>query len=152
MSTGMFQYGIGGNEVKPDSSEAINEISGNRTLIAQKLTADDPLMPESVQGLTTVEEVFSYFKPNIDVSFETEDGRNVQENLIFSNLGDFTARKITERSPFLTDLNVQKEQYAKITKQLKSNKVLRSMLENPETRRAFIDALQTLAAELDAEK
>lgn len=152
MSTGMFQYGIGGNEVKPDSSEAINEISGNKTLIAQKLTDDEPLMPEAVKGLTTVEEVFAYFKPNIDVSYETEDGRDVQENLLFSNLGDFTAKKITERSPFLMDLNAQREQYAKITKQLKSNKVLRSMLENPETRQAFIDALQSLAAELDAEK
>ena len=46
--------GIGGNEVPLDANEAIADIPQNRTLIAQKLTADDPIKPELVEGLTTV--------------------------------------------------------------------------------------------------
>jgi hypothetical protein len=148
---GLFEYGIGGNEVKPDASEAINAIPENRTLLCQKLTDDESLFPETVNGLSTVEDVFRHFKPNVDVSFEDHEGSSVQENLTFRNVGDFTVKKLTERSPFLTDLNVQQEQYSKITKQLKTNKVLRSMLENGETREAFVSVLQALIAELQPE-
>ncbi len=148
---GLFEYGIGGNEVKPDASEAINAIPENRTLLCQKLTDDESLFPETVDGLSTVEAVFRHFKPNVDVSFEDHEGSSVQENLAFGNVGDFTVKKLTERSPFLVDLNMQQEQYSKITKQLKTNKVLRSMLENGETREAFVSVLQALIAELETE-
>ncbi len=152
MAAGLYQYGVGGNEVKADSSEAIHEIAGNKTLIAQKLTADEALSPEVVQNLSTVEAVFAHFRPQIDVVLEDENGLSMPEELHYHNLGDFSAKKITESSQFLSDLSVQKEQYARITKQLKSNKVLRTMLENPETRQAFVQSLQALAAELEGEK
>jgi len=152
MASGLYQYGVGGNEAKADSSEAIHEISGNKTIIAQKLTADEPLSPDIVEGLSTVEAVFAHFKPQVDVGFEDEGGNTIREELRYGNLGDFSAKKITENSPFLSDLAAQKEQYARITKQLKSNKVLRTMLENPETRQAFIQSLQALATELEGEK
>lgn len=149
MANGMFQYGIGGNEVKPDASEAINAIPENKTLICQKLTQDEPLMPETVKGLSTIEDVFRHFQPQVDISFADESGAEKDETLSFRNVGDFTVGKMIDRSPFLTDLNVQKEQFSKITKQLKTNKVLRSMLENPDTRQAFIDSLQSLIQELE---
>ena len=47
-------YGIGGNEVKTDASEAFADIPQNRTLMAEKLTKDSPVKPEIVQGLQTV--------------------------------------------------------------------------------------------------
>lgn len=34
----IYNYGIGGNEVKVDANESIAEIPSNRTLIVQKLT------------------------------------------------------------------------------------------------------------------
>ncbi|MDJ1469683.1 type VI secretion system contractile sheath small subunit [Xanthocytophaga flava] len=152
MSSGLYNYGIGGNEVKVDASEAIQEIQGNKTLIAQKLTDEDPLNPEAVYDLKTVEDVFNYFKPNVNIEFEDQDGQTINEHLKFKHLGDFTARNITEQSEFLKDLNIQKDQYAKIVKQLKSNKVLKAILENPETRAAFTHALQALSNELDQEE
>ncbi|MCS3870651.1 hypothetical protein J3D55_003567 [Chryseobacterium ginsenosidimutans] len=39
--------GIGGNEIPLDANEAIFEIPQNRTIIAQKLTAEDPVRPET---------------------------------------------------------------------------------------------------------
>lgn len=50
----IYNYGIGGNEVKVDANESIAEIPSNRTLIVQKLTDEAPAAPESVYGLETL--------------------------------------------------------------------------------------------------
>lgn len=42
----MFNYGIGGNEVKVDANESILEIPSNRTLLIQKLTNEQPVDPK----------------------------------------------------------------------------------------------------------
>ena len=81
--------GIGGNEVPLDASEAIFEIPQNRTLLAQKLTADDPVKPELVEGLNTIDKVFEHFKPEIKVDFEDAEGSVKMENLKFKNLSRF---------------------------------------------------------------
>lgn len=41
----IYNYGIGGNEVKVDANESIAEIPSNRTLIVQKLTDEAPAAP-----------------------------------------------------------------------------------------------------------
>lgn len=43
----MYKYGVGGNEVKIDTNEAIAEIPSNRTLFVQKLTDEAPISPEA---------------------------------------------------------------------------------------------------------
>ena len=65
----LVNKGIGGNEVPIDASEAILEIAPNRTLIAQKLSAENPVKPELVEGLNTLDKVFEHFKPTIKVDF-----------------------------------------------------------------------------------
>lgn len=120
----ILEYGIGGNEVKIDASESIANIPDNRTLIVEQLTADEPVNPEAVSGLNTVEQVFDHFKPNVDVEFENEGGQPVKENFRFSNVGDFSVKNLTEQSPFLRNLNQQKDFYENLVKQLRSNKVL----------------------------
>ncbi|MBC7450444.1 MAG: hypothetical protein H7259_03035 [Cytophagales bacterium] len=148
----MYNYGIGGNEVKVDASEAISDIANNKTLLVQKLTTAEPLKPEAVYNLKTVEEVFGHFKPEASVDFETTDGAVKQEEFRFSNLGDFSVKKVVEHSPFLSDINADVDQYAKIAKQFKSNKVLQSIVANPETNKALVDALNALLAELNAQQ
>ena len=51
----LYEYGVGGNEVKIDANEAIAEIPSNRTLLVQKLTEEAPLQPETIYGLETLE-------------------------------------------------------------------------------------------------
>ncbi len=148
----MSTYGIGGTEVKGDASEAIADIPQNKTLVIEQLTGDAPIKPEFVEGLQTVEDVFAHYKPEVEVEFQKEDGSNAKEKLGFRNLGDFGAKGITQQSSFLKDLNTQREQYVKIGKQLKTNKLLRSAIENEETKTALIDALRALIAELDENK
>lgn len=148
----MFEYEIGGNERKVETSESIVDIAFNKTMFIQQLTDNEPLRPEKVEGLKKVEDVFAHFKPNVDVVFEDEAGNNVHENLQFHNLGDFSAKNLTMQSDFLSNLSVQKDLSASVIKQLKSNKTLKSAIENAETKEAFINVLKNFIAELEANK
>ena len=109
------------------------------------------MTPEAVTGLTTIEEVFGHFSPNIDIEFESEQGEPVKENFKFATVADFSVKNMTENSPFLKDLNNQKEFYEGLIKQLRSNKVLQRVLENVETKEAFIAVLKDLKTELVTE-
>lgn len=145
-------YGIGGNEVKLDANEAILEIPQNRTLIAQKLTGNTPVRPELVEGLNTIEQVFEHFKPTVKVNFENAEGAMKSEELKFSGLGDFGVKGITEQSKFLSNLQTEKDQYQKIIKQLKSNKILKSALDDPDAKQALLETIQDLISELNSNK
>ena len=145
----MFNYGIGGQEVKQDASEAMADLPLNRTMFVQKLTQDDPIKPQAVYDLKTVDEVFEHFKPNVDVEFMDSEGNSKEENIRYANLGDFSANNLVKQSSFLQDLNMQQEQYQKIIKQLKTNKVMGKILENPEAKNAFISLLNSLIQEVE---
>jgi len=145
----LSNYGIGGNEVPLDANEAILEIPQNRTLIAQKLTGDTPIRPELVGGLTNVEQVFAHYKPTAKVNFEDANGATKLEELKFTNLGDFGVKGITGQSKFLTNLETEKDQYQKIIKQLKTNKILKGALEDPDAKQALLDSINELISELD---
>lgn len=145
----MDTYGLGGNEVKLDASEAIAEIPQNKTLLIEKLTANAPVKPQVVTGLKTVEDVFNYYQPNISLEFEDAEGREIKEKLAFKHLGDFGLKGVTNQSEFLSDLTTEKEQYQKIMKALKTNKVLRAALEDPSSKKAVINAIKGLINELE---
>lgn len=146
----MYSYGIGGQERKLDNaSEAIAEIPLNRTLLVQKLTTDPPLRPEVVTGLKTPEAVFAHYKPEVEVEFSNADGQSVAETLQFASLGDFGKKGIISQSDFLRSLATETDDLNKLLRQLKSNKILKTALENPETKKAFLSAIQAMMDELD---
>lgn len=145
----MYNYGIGGNEVKVDASEGIADIPSNRTLLIQKLTSEDPVTPEAVYGLQTIEDVFEKFAPKVNFDFQDEEGQDIREEMSFKNLGDFGAKSIKEKSGFLSRLNVEKEQNGKISRQLASNRALKKALENPDTRSAIINMLEDALKEIE---
>ena len=146
---GILNYEIGGNEVKQDAMEGIADIPQNRTMFIGQLTSEEPVSPEAVGDMKTIEDVYAVFQPNVDVEFENEEGEPVKENFRFSNTADFQVKKMTENSSFLNNLSVQKEFYEKLVKQLRSNKVLQRALENQESRQSVVDALTQLQNELN---
>lgn len=147
----MNQVEIGGQLVPQQSFEAITQISSNRTLLVQQLTTK-PTQPEPITGLKTVDEVFQYFKPSVKVGFETAEGKPVNEELRFNNLGDFGKEGVISQSEFLTEAKEQQDTYHKVAKQLRTNKILKSALQNPETRQAFLQSIDALIQEIDAAK
>ncbi len=145
-------YGLGGTEVQSDANEALQEIPQNRTLLVEKLTNDQPVKPVVVGGLTTIDDVFEHYNPQVEVDFENNDGVGSKETLSFKNLGDFGATGITRQSEFLMNLNTEKDQYIKIIKQLKTNKILKTALADPDAKQALLESFRALITEIEAEK
>ncbi|GHC57447.1 hypothetical protein [Ulvibacter litoralis] len=145
-------YGIGGTEVKTDANEAFAEIPQNRTLLVEKLTNDPAIKPVVETGLKTVEEVFEHYKPEVEVEFEDNDGVGKKEKLTFANLGDFGAKGITRQSGYLKDLDTEKDQYIKVVKQLKTNKILKTAIADPEAKQALLDSIRALLTEIEENK
>ena len=145
-------YGIGGTEVKLDANEAFADIPRNRTLLVEKLTNDPAIKPVVQTGLKTIEEVFEHYKPEVEVEFETSEGVGKKEMLKFSNLGDFGAKGITRQSSFLKDLDTEKDQYIKVVKQLKTNKILKTAIADPDAKQALLDAIRALLTEIEENK
>lgn len=143
------KIGVGGNAVEQEANEGIADIPGNRTLMVNLMTAEEPGVPEVIDGLYTIADVFKYFDPNIDINFQNEEGQSITENFHFSNVGDFSAKSMTERSPFLNNLNIRKEFYEKVVKQLRSNKVLQRVIANKDTKTAMLIILKELKKQVE---
>ena len=144
----IYNYGIGGNEVKVDANESIAEIPSNRTLIVQKLTDEAPATPESVYGLETIEDVFQRFEPTVELNHVDAEGKEVKEIMAFKNLGDFDVKKIKEKSDFLSKLDIEKEQGIKIARQLSSNRALQKALEDPTVKNAIMEVIESSIEEV----
>lgn len=146
------KYSIGGSVVETEAFEAFADIPQNRVLLAEKFTVDTPIKPEIVQGLTNIEQVFAHFQPHVEVEFETEEGTMRKEKMQFKNLGDFGIKGITPQSSLLNELTLKREQYQKIIRQLKTNKLLKQALADQGHKENLIAALNALVSELEAAK
>ena len=145
-----MEFGIGGTQKQDDSGgDGFAALSQNRTMFVQKLTDEESFQPQLVEDLKSVEDVFGFFKPNKKVEFADEQGVPVEEELRFGNLGDFGSKGITKQSKYLQDVSNKQEQYLKVVKDLKSNKALQSVVQNPETREAFVTAIRAMLKELE---
>lgn len=145
----MFNYDIGGQERKLEVSEGIADIPQNRTLLIEKLTDEPPLSPQIIPDLKSITEVFAFFKPTKEVEFETEDGSTKTEELHFESLANFGKQGITRQSAYLNELNQQCDDLQKFVKQLKSNKILKTLLENKEAKAAYLSCIHGLINEME---
>jgi hypothetical protein len=142
---------IGGQLVPQQSFEAIANISSNKTLLVQKLTTK-PTKLEPIKGLKTIDEVFNHFKPSLEVEFEEENGAIRKEELKFNSLLDFKKEGIIDQSEFLQKLQAKQDACNSVIKKLKTNKILKVALQNPEAKKSFLQALQALINEIDQAK
>ena len=133
-------------------NESILEFPQNRALLTEQLTYNDPSKPEIVRGMKTVEEVFEQFKPKVDVDFQNSEGGSKKETLAFKTLADFGVKGLTAQSAFLQELDIQKAEYQKIIKQLKTNKQLRQAITDVESKKALLNSILALLKELEATK
>ena len=83
------------------------------------------------------------------MEFEDNEGAQKQETLSFKGLSDFGIKGITAQSDFLNNLDIEKEQYQKIIKQLKSNRLLRKTLENQASKTDLLHVIFALIKELE---
>ena len=142
--------GIATTILAPDPvGEGFVEITPNKTLIAQKLTQNDPVKPELAADLKTIDDVFTHYQPRCTVELAKENGTTVQEEFHFGSLGDFAVKNLVANSALLKKISLENDAFIKIRKQLGSNKSLKNVLENPGTKSALINALMALSTELE---
>jgi hypothetical protein len=145
----MYNYDIGGSERKGEVNEGISDIPQNKTLFVEKLTDDAPLSPDIVSDLKNISEVFEHYKPQKEIEFETAEGGTANEVISFRGLADFGKPGIVKQSAYLNELNAQCEDLQKFVRQLKSNKILKSMLENKDAKASYLSTIQALISELE---
>lgn len=76
------------------------------------------------------------------------EGNEIKEIMSFTGLGDFGAKKIKEKSDFLSKLDIEKEQGLRIARQLTSNRALQKALEKPEAKQAIMDMIEASIEEI----
>ena len=133
-------------------NESVIEFPQNRTLLTEQLTYEEPTRPEIVRNLKSVDDVFEHYKPKVDVEFQNSEGAGKKEALTFKTLADFGVKGLTAQSAFLQELDIQKEEYQKIIKQLKSNKQLRQAISDLETKQSLLNTILALLKELETAK
>jgi len=145
----MYKYDIGGQERRSEVNEGIADIPQNRTLLIEKLTDEAPLSPNIVPDLRSIADVFAHFKPSKEVVFESENGTSQMEQLTFNSLADFGKQGISRQSAYLDKITHQSEDLQKLILQLRSNKILRALLENKEAKKSYMACITALINELD---
>jgi hypothetical protein len=144
-----FDYTIGGQEAKTEDGEAISAVPNNRTLIVVKLTHDRPTKPEFVEDLTKMSEVYEHYKPEVTFQNRTGDGTFYSETMRFRSIADFSLGAIIANCRTLRELKLKIDQYSRMSKQFKANKLLREILATEEYKSSFVDATKALAAILE---
>lgn len=133
----------------PDANkgyEKIEALPPSRTLYVSAFNSNPE--KEKVTGLETMEAVFEHFKPEVEAEFADENGAPVFETMSFTSMKDFSPEGMLEQSPFLKSLSGKEYNYDRFYKNLKNNRQLQKALSDPQTRAAYLGALQTLIGEL----
>ncbi|MBU1820544.1 MAG: type VI secretion system contractile sheath small subunit [Bacteroidetes bacterium] len=146
---GQFDFIRPGGNVDPNANkgyEKIEALPPSRTLYVAPFNN----MPDKqkVNGLETMESVFEYFKPEVEVEFQNEEGAPVFETIQFGKMKDFDPKGMTEQSPFLKEVAGKEYNYDRFYKNLKNNRQLQKALSDPASRAAYLNAIQRMIDEL----
>lgn len=144
----ILEYELGGSEYKLDAGEAICQILENRTLLVEQLTSNEPINPQIVQGLRSIEDVFVHYNPSVLLDFVLEDGCEVSENLSFTKIKDFDIEEITTRSKCLRKLREDYLFFNTFLKHLNNNRLLIKIIESEEGRNALISYLEEIKSNM----
>lgn len=131
------------------ANEAMADIPKNRTILAADLTDKPATKPEMTYELETIEDVFENFQPTVKMEFNDAEGGSINEELAFTNLGDFGTKALLDQSDFLRKTDLQKRNYATFGTRLQNNKVLQRVLSDPEKKEEYLTILRSMLSELE---
>ncbi|PPK88773.1 type VI secretion system (T6SS) VipA/Hcp2 family protein [Neolewinella xylanilytica] len=133
------------------ANEAMADIPKNRTILTADLTDKPATRPEMTYELETIEDVFEHFQPSVKMEFNDAEGASINEELHFTNLGDFGEKALLRQSEFLGKTSQQRANYSTFATRLQNNKVLQRVLSDPEKKEAYLTVLRSMLQELEDE-
>lgn len=147
MAKSLYGYRIGADVKEQEAATGVKLVPDNKTLLALALNDnhDDDVNPVR---LKSIREIFEHFKPSREVELKTEGGGSEELLLRFNNLTDFTKDGIIAQSQVLKDLEEKENVYSKMHDALRNNTMLQTVLSNDESKKDFLELLQTLIEEL----
>ena len=148
----MFNYdvGIGGQEDphNKEGRENIYPLPDNRTLFIEQFTDTPPSEPKMENNCTKIEDVFALYQPELFVSLLDEQGQAIAERFIYRNPGDFHPAQLVKRSAFLLSLEESKEDFESFKASLLNNRILQSILADPELKEAYLTVIDALLEDM----
>jgi len=149
-----------------ESSAGMEGLSQNKTLYVDQFTADVTFENRGLamkeveengqkRGVypRTMKEVFTYFKPKVEVDFTGEGGETKKEVLTFNEMKDFEINNgkgnLISNSTFLGDLRSKKENCENVQKQIEKNARLRDILKDAEGKKELKSLLESILEELN---
>lgn len=147
MAKSLYGYRIGADVKEQDAATGVKLVPDNKTLLALALNDnhDDDVNPVRLKSM---KEIFEHFKPSREVELKTEGGGSEELLLKFNSLTDFTKDGIIAQSQALKELEEKENVYSKMHDALRNNALLQTVMSNDETKKEFLELLQTLIEEL----
>jgi len=147
MAKTLYGHRIGANVHEPDAPQGVKVVPDNKTLIVMPFNDehDEEVDPERLKSM---KEIFAHYKPSREVVLKSADGDSEEKVLQFNELKDFTKDGIIDQSKVLQELEEQQETYSRMMDVLANNGQLRTVLNNDENKKDFVELLQTLIEEL----
>lgn len=128
-------------------------IEPNITLIIDQYTSEASDSPELFTGARSMRDVFSHFKPYIEVIFVDKEKNSVNETLRFGSIEDFDVNggegKLVVNSSFLSSITRQINIIRNIQEVISKNATLVSILDNYAGRTELRRYLRDIAVILD---
>lgn len=133
------------------SGAGVSDLKSNKALYIDMFSTD----LDGKEGLCTpqkIQDVFNYFEPSVNVTFNDAEGADVEETLHFHQLKDFEANggngNLVKNSEFLHSIKQDIDINSKILDQLRRNAKLKSILKEAGSRQELITMLQGMIEEL----
>jgi len=146
-SKSLYGYSIGATIETQERGADVNIVPDNRTLIALPLN-DEPDIEADPTRLKNMKEVFTHYKPKVEVDLKNLEGEADMKELKFSALRDFNKDGIIAQAPVLQQLQQQEETYARYIDIINNNEKLRGILGDPEMKKEFLELVDMLVEEL----
>jgi hypothetical protein len=142
------------NELGEDSGIRLH-FPQNRVLYADQFTGHAPDTSEEMAVFqpSTIDDVFAHYRPSIEgIALSNEDGELCYETFKFDSVDDFDDEKLIAQSETLSNSVYKKETYYSIIRYLERNRNLRKVLNDPEAKKALVNAMKAMRTDLSSSK
>lgn len=147
MAKTLYGHRIGANVQEKDAPQSVKLVPDNKTLIALPFNDehDEEIDPTRLKSM---KDIFAHYQPKREVVLKTANGESEEKIFNFNSLRDFTKNGIIEQSQLLQGLEEQETVYSRLYDVLQNNAKLHTVIANDESKKDFLELLETLIEEL----
>jgi hypothetical protein len=121
----------------------ISHMPANKVLFIQQLTAEPPIRPMLVPGLSSIQEVIEFYKPSSQAILNNFKGEKCEETLHFESMADFSPFMQADKIACIKKVELIKMEARKLAERLKVSVLFKSLMASPEEHRAFTQRLRS---------